>query len=89
METLVQWISFGVTPRNQAAKLAAIDMTLEQRRQGYETEIGERGTDLSGGKKQCMSIARMLLKLPRIQRFDAATIALDEKTAEDFAQTIN
>ena len=61
----------------RAARAAAIHDRILELPQGYDTIVGERGYKLSGGEKQRIAIARVLLKDPRILILDEATSALD------------
>ncbi len=63
-----------------AAKVAAIHDHILSLPDGYETVVGERGYKLSGGEKQRISIARAVLKNPRILILDEATSALDTRS---------
>jgi len=64
----------------EAARLADIDEFIHGLPQGYDTVVGERGLKLSGGEKQRVAIARVLLKDPAILVFDEATSSLDSQS---------
>jgi len=72
----------------EVAKLADIDRFIEELPQGYDTMVGERGLKLSGGEKQRVAIARVLLKNPAILVFDEATSSLDSQSEKNILSAL-
>jgi ATP-binding cassette, subfamily B, bacterial len=72
-----------------AARAAAVHDVILSFPEGYETRVGERGVTLSGGQKQRVTLARTLLKNPRILILDDATSSVDTETEADIRQALN
>ena len=72
-----------------ACKKANIYDFIEAQEQGFETMVGNRGLKLSGGEKQRLSIARVLLKDPTLLIFDEATSALDSISERNIQDAID
>ena len=72
----------------RAARMAHIHEFIESLPQGYDTMVGERGLKLSGGEKQRVAIARVILKNPPILVFDEATSSLDSRSEQAILQAL-
>jgi ATP-binding cassette, subfamily B, bacterial PglK len=94
--SIAQNIAFGVPPHaididrvRQAAKRAQIAEFIENRPDGYDARVGERGVQLSGGQRQRIGIARALYKQASVRVFDEATSALDSATEQSVMDAID
>jgi subfamily B ATP-binding cassette protein MsbA len=95
-ETIADNIAYGnpdATPAEieEAAIKANADKFITDGRhpEGYQTEVGEKGSKLSGGEKQRIAIARAILKNPPILILDEATSALDTVTERLVQEALN
>ncbi len=92
-DTIKNNIAFGLSELVEedvynAAKNASVYQNIIDFDKGFETMLGERGITLSGGQKQRVSIARALIKSPKVLIFDDCLSAVDTKTEEDILQNL-
>lgn len=90
-DTIKNNIKFGKAEASDeevitAAKNAAVHRNIVEFQNQYETVLGERGISLSGGQKQRVSIARAIIKDPKILLFDDCLSAVDTETEEEILQ---
>lgn len=83
--TVVENIRYGCWDASRdeierAARLACADSFIRELPQGYDSHIGERGLDLSGGQRARLALARVILRSPPIVILDEASAALDTET---------
>ncbi len=92
-DTLLENVRYGCpTATDQevekAIELAHLKEFIASLPSGLQTHVGERGLKLSGGEKQRVAIARMILKQPSILVFDEATSALDSRSEQAVMRAI-
>ena len=92
-DTLKNNLLYAAPNANEEELTRVIDMAqlqnfIDQCPDGLDTVVGERGLKLSGGEKQRLAIARMLLKKPAIMVFDEATSSLDSRTERNINTAI-
>ncbi|WP_297692633.1 ABC transporter ATP-binding protein [uncultured Eudoraea sp.] len=92
-DTIKNNIKFGKEDATESeilevARKAAVHENIMGFSKKYDTILGERGITLSGGQKQRVSIARALLKDPRIYLFDDCLSAVDTETEEEILQNL-
>ncbi|WP_347925011.1 ABC transporter ATP-binding protein [Pontimicrobium sp. SW4] len=73
----------------KAARNAVVHKNIKAFNKGYETVLGERGITLSGGQKQRVSIARAIIKNPKILLLDDCLSAVDTETEEQILNNLN
>jgi ATP-binding cassette, subfamily B, multidrug efflux pump len=73
----------------KAAQVTNIDRLLEELPQGYDTQLRERGTNLSGGQKQLLAFARAAIRDPKVLVLDEATANLDVGTEALIQEALN
>ena len=93
-DTIRNNIKFGKQDANhddviEAAKNAQVHKNIMNFNNGYDTKLGERGITLSGGQKQRVSIARAIIKSPKILLFDDCLSAVDTETEEKILKSLN
>ena len=92
-DTIMNNIKFGLNNATEndvinACKTAKIHNEIMNIDKGYETLLGERGINLSGGQKQRISIARALIKKPKILILDDCLSAMDTETEKEILQSL-
>ncbi|MCU0533754.1 MAG: ABC transporter ATP-binding protein/permease [Hydrococcus sp. Prado102] len=72
--------NYSLEEVKESARLTNVDRFIEELPQGYDTQLRERGTNLSGGQKQLLAFARVAIRNPRVLVLDEATSSLDVAT---------
>jgi ATP-binding cassette, subfamily B, multidrug efflux pump len=81
--------NYSMADVQKAAQVTNIDRLLEDLPQGYDTQLRERGTNLSGGQKQLLAFARAAIRNPKVLVLDEATANLDVGTEALIQDALN
>jgi ATP-binding cassette, subfamily B, multidrug efflux pump len=81
--------NYSLADVQKAAQVTNIDRLLEELPQGYDTQLRERGTNLSGGQKQLLAFARAAIRNPKVLVLDEATANLDVGTEALIQEALN
>ncbi len=81
--------NYSIEDVRKAAQITNIDRLLEDLPQGYNTQLRERGTNLSGGQKQLLAFARAAIRNPKVLVLDEATANLDVGTEALIQDALN
>jgi ATP-binding cassette, subfamily B, multidrug efflux pump len=81
--------NYSIEDVQKAAQITNIDKLLEDLPQGYNTQLRERGTNLSGGQKQLLAFARAAIRNPKVLVLDEATANLDVGTEALIQDALN
>jgi ATP-binding cassette subfamily B multidrug efflux pump len=92
-DTIYNNIAFGSVKSTseeveEAARQADLFQNIQELPEKFETKVGERGITLSGGQKQRVSIARAIMRKPKIMIMDDALSAVDTKTENSILQSM-
>ncbi len=85
------WGKADATPEEieRACRIACVDEFIGRLEDGYDTELGQGGVNVSGGQKQRLCIARAILKAPRVLILDDSTSAVDTATEARIKEALN
>lgn len=72
----------------EAARLAGVDAFVAGNPRGYDMNVGERGTKLSGGQRQCIALARVFLSSPKVLFLDEPSSSMDLQTERQFIERL-
>lgn len=71
-----------------AAKLAGVDAFVAGHPRGYDMHVGERGSNISGGQRQCIALARVFLAQPKLLFLDEPSSSMDLQTERQFIERL-